>query len=161
MIHPDHLRQLVIRPALEFIGLWSQSAENLLLGTWCVESTVGNRTYLEQDGGPALGGYQMEPPTHQDNWDNFLNFRKQQEPRAKLLPLVPPAGFDEHGRVLDSQLVVNLPYATAQARIRYYRVSDPLPASGNLPALAAYYKAYYNTKHGAGTVFKFMDAYPT
>ena len=53
MIDADHLRREIVAPALRHIGMWSEAAENLLLGTAAVESRMG--TYLRQIGGPALG----------------------------------------------------------------------------------------------------------
>jgi hypothetical protein len=49
------LRQYVIRPTLQRLGLWSLAAENLLLGTAAQESKLGY--YLHQLEGPALGLY--------------------------------------------------------------------------------------------------------
>ena len=58
-------RELIIRPALEAIGLWSQTAENLVLGTAIHES--GNFKYIKQvGGGTALSFYQIEPVTADD-----------------------------------------------------------------------------------------------
>ena len=42
-------------------------------GTAAVESRMG--TYLRQIGGPALGIWQVEPATHLDCWDNWLDYR--------------------------------------------------------------------------------------
>lgn len=44
MTDADHLRREIIAPALRHIGMWSEAAENLLLGTAAVESRMG--TYL-------------------------------------------------------------------------------------------------------------------
>lgn len=160
MISAYDLRSLIIKPALQHIGLWSQAAESLLVGTWFVESSIGGRTHLQQVGGPALGGFQIEPATHQDTYQNFLLYPKQSDLRSAVLHLVPPCGFDAESRVLDSQLIGNLLYAAAIARIKYYRVPQALPSAGDLPGLARYWKGHYNTAAGAGTVHKFIDAYP-
>lgn len=160
MIHADDLRTLIIRPALQHIGLWSQAAENLLVGTWFVESSIGGRTHLKQVGGPAFGGFQIEPPTHQDTYQNFLRYPKQNALRDAVLSLVPPSGFDADGNVLDTQLIGNLLYAAAIARIKYYRAPAALPSAGDLPALARYYKDHYNTAAGKATPMKFIDTYP-
>ena len=46
-------QDMVIAPALDKLGLWSPSAEELVLGTAIVESGL---TYIRQWGdGPALG----------------------------------------------------------------------------------------------------------
>lgn len=65
-----------ISPALQSISsnkfpTWSPAAKELLLGTAIVESDL---QFRKQHGdGPARGLFQMEPVTHNDIWDNFLN----------------------------------------------------------------------------------------
>jgi hypothetical protein len=146
-IDPQHLRQLVIKPACETIGLYSLAAEELLLGTACQESKCG--TFLKQLGkGPALGVWQMEPATYKDLFENFL--RDREPLRAKLHEV---AG---HVTVKAEMMVYNLRYAAAMARIHYYRVKDPLPAAGDIPAQAAYWKKWFNTPKGAGTVEEYL-----
>ena len=55
------LRELVIKPALLEIELWSEAAEELVLGTAIVESRL---SFIKQLGsGPALGFWQIEPDT--------------------------------------------------------------------------------------------------
>ena len=39
-------------------------------------------------------------------------------------------------------------YATAVARLIYWRVPRPLPAASDLDGLAAYWKTHYNTAAG-------------
>lgn len=48
-----------------------------------------------------------------------------------------------------AQLVSNLRYACAMARIRYYRVSAPLPEAKDAAALSGFHKQYYNTFGGS------------
>ena len=73
-IDAEQLRKDIVRPAIEKIGLWSQEAEDLLIGTAAQESHLG--TYLRQLGdGPALGIFQMEPATHNDIHENFLRYK--------------------------------------------------------------------------------------
>jgi len=68
------LRKLVIRPALLEIELWSEAAEELVLGTAIVESRL---SFIKQLGsGPALGLWQIEPDTHRDVYENFLEYRE-------------------------------------------------------------------------------------
>jgi hypothetical protein len=145
-IDTKQLKLFVIVPTLVQIGLYSDSAVNLLLGTCAQESAMG--TYLKQINGPALGIYQMEPNTHADIWDNFLKFNP-----------------DLAGKVLaidsseTSNLITNLAYATALARIQYLRAPAKLPAADDIAGLAAYYKRYYNTPAGKATEQQFIDNY--
>ena len=58
------LPELVIKPALLEIELWSEAAEELVLDTVIVESRL---SFIKQLGsGPALGLWQIEPDTHRD-----------------------------------------------------------------------------------------------
>lgn len=136
----------VIKPTLEKIQLDSPAAVKLLLGTALVES--GELYYLKQLGnGPALGLYQIEPATHDDVWDNFLQFRK--ELRRDVLSFLAPVPEPKE------QLITNLAYSTVMARLVYYRVKAGLPPHDDHRALAGYWKLYYNTPKGKGDPEKF------
>lgn len=142
-----HFRTYVLRPTLEQIQLWSESAELLLLGTALTESD--NLHYLHQLGnGPALGVYQMEPRTHDDIWDNYLNFKKElrREVLAYLAPVPEPR----------QQLITNLAYATVMCRVFYLRKKEALPKADDIRGLANYWKTHYNTYLGAGKPDKFV-----
>ncbi len=143
-------RREVIRPVLAHLGVGAEAgAEVLLLGTALHESG-GLRWLRQRGGGPARGLYQMEPATHDDLWANWLAHRPELAARlAALMTRQPP----------HAQLVTNLGYATAMARIHYLRVPAALPPAGEPAALARYWKAYYNTPSGAGTVEAFLDAF--
>ena len=146
MITPSHLREHVIRPVLTPIGLWSQAAEDLLVGTAAVESRMG--TFLVQvGGGPAKGIYQMEPNTHSDIWENWLRYRPKDE--WQITQRLAPYLWDSVAhRPSHHALVVDLAYATIMARLHYRRAPDPLPVAGDLMAMAAYHKKFYNTSQG-------------
>lgn len=149
-MNADHLRMYVIRPVLKDVDLWSQEAENLLLGTAAQESHMGQ--YLRQvGGGPAKGIYQMEPATHDDIWENYLAYKPQLAANVHRYL----AGF----RPSTDQLVWNLGYATLMCRAHYFRVSDPLPVASDVEGLAAYWKQHYNTFRGAGTEREFIENY--
>jgi hypothetical protein len=135
--------------------MWSESAENLLLGTAAQESLMG--TYLVQlGGGPALGIYQMEPATEKDCWDNFILHRNE----LRLI-MNDISTNTTNGELFESELTWNLVYATAMARIKYYRDPEPLPAADDIPGLAAYWKRVFNTNLGKGTEAEFIDNYHT
>ena len=136
------LRELVIKPACEAIGLWSVAAEELLLGTACQESKCGQ--YLHQLGnGPALGIFQMEPATYRDHWTNFLRYRS--EMAGKLIAMC------GHVAPAPEEMIWNLLFAAAMCRVHYYRVKAPLPKAGDLAAQAEYWKRHFNSALGAGT----------
>lgn len=141
-LDPQQFRLQIVRPTLERIGLHSQAAENLILGTALQESRL---KYLRQLGtGPALGVMQMEPATY---WDIQHNYLKYQTALA-----IKVHGLTSSDDLAVTELVGNLPYAVAMARVHYRRVSAALPAAIDGRGLAAYWKQYYNTPAGAGTV---------
>ncbi|MDX1428656.1 MAG: hypothetical protein R3282_00145, partial [Rhodothermales bacterium] len=74
--HADARRLLIdaIRPALAALEKKGRASEELLLGTAIQESLLEFRRQL--GGGPARGLFQMEPATHDDCWENYLNFRR-------------------------------------------------------------------------------------
>lgn len=154
MLDVEHFRAEIVRPVLQHLAAWrpgmdAPAAENLLIGTAVQESRL---TWLRQlGGGPGLGVMQMEPATHADIWTNFINFD------SDLVDVM--HGFTAPWPALDQQLVGNLPYAVAMARVHYYRVAAPLPDPADVDGLAAYWKRYYNTPAGGGTPAQFVENY--
>lgn len=150
MIDKTQLRENIITPVLLRMDLYNVAAVNLLMGTCAQESKLG--TYLKQLGsGPALGIFQMEPATYKDIWDNFLKYKP--ELAEKVLEFKATEKEDEW------EMVGNLYFAAAMARVHYRRVKAPLPAANDIPALARYWKVYYNTPLGKGTEAEFIANY--
>jgi hypothetical protein len=146
-VSPQAFAQTVIRPALIRIELWSPAAEQLLLGTAICESE-GFR-FRKQRIGPALGIFQMEPYTHNDIWKTYLSYRPALAKEVTSLLSRPNADkLDE--------LEFNDKYAAAMARIKYARSNAPLPPLNNITAMAAYWKQYYNSVLGKGTIKQFI-----
>lgn len=137
-INPAQLREYVVRPVLKSLGLYSEAAEELLMLTAATESLCGE--HLHQVKGPAMGVWQMEPATHNDIHGNYLKYRNELAGKVAKYGSVP------------THMVGNLNYACAMARVHYLRVAEPLPAASDVRALASYWKKYYNTVAGAGTV---------
>jgi hypothetical protein len=147
MITPLQFLTFIIRPVLQDLGLASPAAERLLLGTAAIESDCG--TYLSQyPAGPGLGIFQMELATIHDLYTNFLAYRPQYRSLADRWK----------GATVARSLAVigNLHYATALARLQYYRVPAPLPDADDLEGLGAYYKQYWNTEKGKATAAQFV-----
>jgi len=154
-ISPNQLRGLV-KETLQEVELYSKSAEELLMLTAAVESNLGE--YIEQVKGPALGIFQMEPATHNDIMDRWLEYapKKVRDNVAKFLDkYMGNISSDEDEDVMQ----YNLKYAILLARLRYYLVPHALPPHDDIEALAAYWKQYYNTKYGKGTVAKAVEKY--
>lgn len=144
------LRELIVKPALEEVGLHSDAAEDLVMGTAAQESHL---MYVKQlGGGPALSLFQIEPATYNDYWENYLAYQ------ADLVTEIRAAcGFE--GTPEPTRLVWDLKFASIMCRVHYRRISSPLPMHGDLPGYAAYWKKYYNTIHGAGTEEEFIENY--
>ena len=147
MIDPRQLLTYVVTPVLGTLSLPSDVPDNtaaaqLLMGTAMQESEL---TWVHQISGPAIGLWQMEPATHDDMWTNFIP-----KPIGQALDYLCPRA--------DARLMAgNLYYACAMARLFYYRIPEPLPKAGNIEAQAAYWKQYYNTPKGAGTVTQYKQ----
>lgn len=148
MIDPIHLLKYIIRPVLTDLDLWSIESEQLILGTACQESKCG--LYLKQLGnGPALGIYQMEPATHDDLFENFLKYKPNLREKVWL--------YVDKKRQMASEMLGNLYYATAMCRVHYLRVPELIPSG--LREQAKYWKKYYNTELGAGTVDEYIKSW--
>lgn len=163
MLDPEQLRIFVVRPTLEALDLWSQAAENLVIGTAAQESHL---TYIDQKEpagrrpqiGPGLGLWQMEAATHDDIWRNWLTARPAIGKRVLEVACVwtrAAALFSVDPGVL----VYNLRYGAAMCRIHYRRRPEPLPAADDVAGLADYWKRHYNTSAGAGRIEQFTANY--
>lgn len=152
-IYVPHLRDCIIAPALKEIALYSKSAVSLLLGTAAKESNCGY--YLKQlEGGPAAGIYQMEPTTFHSIIDDYLMYRPLLS--GKVCKAV---GVTDLGQLKFERLIYDLKLATIMCRLRYSWIPEELPKHDDIPGLAAYWKKYYNTKDGSGTITEFIENY--
>lgn len=147
---PREFLEQIIRPTLQEIGAHSTAAERLLLGTAAAESLLKYRRQMGN--GPARGLFQMEPPTHDDIYENFLDYPGRAVLRSKITSLLSSPNAD---RI--KELESNDRYAAAMSRMVYFRRREPLPGADDLDGQAAYWKKYYNTALGAGTVQGYKD----
>lgn len=143
-------RNTIITPAIQAINLYSEAASELLLGTALAESRLVWR--LQMNNGPARGLFQMEMATHDDIWNNYLKYRSQLANAIKHLKSSPNANPED-------ELENNDLYAAAMARVHYKRTPSALPGAGDIDGMAAYWKQYYNTPLGAGTVSKYVEVW--
>lgn len=140
MINENQLRELIIKPALSLINMYSTDAEELLVFTCAAESLGGY--YLHQVKGPALGIFQMEPATYTDIWQNFiLN-------NPKILQMI-ALNFEAPKIPSTDRVVYDLRFAALMARLHYRRVKAPIPPASDVELIWEYYKKYYNTELGA------------
>jgi hypothetical protein len=138
----------IIKWTLKHLNLDSEDARSLIYRTGMAES--GYKTLQQYGGGPALGFFQMEPNTALDIWNNYVMYRPKY--RDKLYSL----GFDDG--TLEFCLLSNIGLQAAFCRLHYRRVPSALPGASNLDGQAKYWKMYYNTNKGKGTIKHFIGA---
>lgn len=146
-MNPAQVREYVVRPALQRVGLWTPAAEQLVFGTGLVESEYKWLDQTTPGPGPAYGPWQMEERTHDDIWANYLAYQTDLNDA-----LVRMAGFGIVTKPPVIALHGNLFYGAAMCRVYYRRVKAALPAAGDAAGMAAYWKVHYNTAQGAGTI---------
>lgn len=118
---------------------------NMIIETACVESCCGN--YIKQINGPACGIFQIEPKTARDIYTNFIVYR--------------PEYIEYYDRLyinylsLEQNLTYNLAFQIFMCRIFYLRIKDPIPVTRE--SRAEYWKKYYNTKLGKGSISGYLD----
>jgi len=157
MLNVKQFKSLVLDPTLKEAELYSSDASDLILGTLLAES---NLEHIKQiGGGPAVGLLQMEPATFDDIFYRYLNRTDKKE----LKHIVDMFLIPEHPSYTITrpfyQLITNLPFAVLMARIRYLMVPAPIPKT--IEGQAAYWKQYYNTEEGAGTIEKYLRNWTT
>lgn len=156
MLDVKSLREIV-RTVLQLMdmlthgaGFWTQSAEELVLGTIAKESLL--LTWDRQIGGPAVGACQMEPATESDMWDTWLLPRRSDLVRMIRI-LCGAKGPDPE------RLRLDIIYNIIMCRLRYYRVPEPLPDAHDVDGLAVYWKKFFNTHKGKGRPEQFVESY--
>jgi hypothetical protein len=138
-IHTNDLREVIIRPTLTVLGEWSQSAENLLLGTAAQESQLGFRLRGESEAG--LGLYRISARTHTQIWDRFLI--NDPDLASTLRGLASQQQFLKNPHC---ELIVNLSYATGVAWMIYKRHGLILPNNPSVCELARSWASCYCTR---------------
>jgi hypothetical protein len=138
----------IIKETLDHMNLYSEDALEMIYRTGKAES--GYRTLQQYGGGPALGFFQMEPATYRDIWENYVMYREKY--RNKLYSL----GFDDSK--MDYCLMSNIGIQVAMCRLHYRRVPSALPKAEDLEGQAKYWKEFYNSHLGKGTIEHFMEA---
>ena len=151
----SEIKHQIIAPTLKEIGLYSDTALDLVTGTGLVES--GFRVTVQSGGGPALGWFQMEPATYHDIWENYLRYRT--ELGQKILQLI--SGNQKYSSLSPGKQTSSAPpsldltnnpaFSAAMCRVKYLRSPLPLPKNTAFN-LCQYWKQVYNTPLGKGQV---------
>lgn len=108
----EHLREQVIRPTLQYLGAWSDSAETFLLKAATSAPDLGLFA-ARKDG---LGLYHITAAQHRDIWDRYLAFKP--EIASRVRGLASQRAFLSNP---DNELTTNLSYCTAIAWLLYQR----------------------------------------
>lgn len=147
-MNKDEWRRLMI-VTLKETGLHSTDAVELIMGTFAQES---NFKYTRQlGGGPALGYGQMEPATFNDIVMKYL--RHKPDLMGKIMKACGIVTFEP------AQLLDNKKLMISMTRVHYLRRPEPLPSSQDIEAMGKYWKKWYNTPLGKGTVEEFVENY--
>lgn len=158
-MNPEQLKKY-IESVLEEVpreGFASQISVYLLLLTSATESNCGE--YIRQTNGPAMGIFQNEPDTEKLVWkwalenDTYLFKKLMSSCTGKIFG--------------GSDLAGNLRYQILLSRINYWAWPQSLPDVKTPPdddgirKLAEYWKKYWNTEKGKGTIPKAIEDYCT
>lgn len=108
----EQLREQVIRPALEYLGMWSAGGEDTLLQALQEAPELG----LFSPRPEGLGLFRITPAQHRDIWDRYLAFNPDLASRVRGLA-------SQHAFLAnpDRELQTNLGYCTAIAWLLYQR----------------------------------------
>ena len=137
----------VLLDTLEFFGMIATSiVVNMIIETACVESNCGE--YIKQLKGPACSIFQIEPRTAKDIIQNYIVKNKLRLQNFNRLY--------NSNLTLEQNLCTNLMFAIFMCRCFYLRIKEPIPSTVELRA--KYWKKYYNTEKGKGTVEKYIKA---
>ena len=156
---PEQVQQYrsLIKRVITKMGMYSNEAEDLILGTGLYESRY---RYIRQIGsGIAKSFWQVEVATAQDNINSYLKFRKSKSRMCASAALVsvqyvsPGIKDEEVGDMLEA----NIAYGIMHARLKYWRVPKKVPT--DLEGQAHYYKKYYNSSAGKAKEEEYIKLY--
>jgi hypothetical protein len=147
------IRQLITE-TLQYLAPeipFSSDAVELLLLTAAQETQLGR--WIKQIKGPARGIFQMEPATER----HVIEWMEKKHPSlaAKVMALNVKADDNLPGG--DRDMIFNLAYQAAMARVNYLRFPGEIPADRADQAI--YYKQYWNTPAGKATAAEALIAY--
>ena len=146
----DSIRDIIedVLDGLEDAGIKkTKEASNLVFETGMAES--GYRA-LEGygSGNPAVSFWQIEPATIRDMWENYISYRKP------LIEATYKLGLIEEKK--EFSIFSNIALASAFCRIHYRRQPGAIPKT--MEGRAKYWKKFYNTELGRGTIKHYVEA---
>ena len=108
---------------------------------------------LRQYKGPAIGFWQVELATAKDTMVNYVNYRPEIKKSLESIGLI-----WNNDKEIEFSLLSNISVQAAFCRLHYRRVPSALPGNNDLKSQGEYWKKYYNSHLGKGTVKHFMEA---
>lgn len=144
----NQLRSFITRTLRKIPKFYSAQAIELLMMTAAAESDLGYFLFTQNGGGPARGIWQVELETMRDNYGSFLYFRDRLKEDIRVACYV--SKYDEEA------LEYNIAFNLFMARLKYYRVPEPLPT--DVQEMAEWHVKYYNGG-GAATVENTLAKY--
>ena len=124
----EHLRDHVIRPTLEYMGVWTPDREAFLLNATTSAPDVG----LFAANSEGLGLFNITAAQHRDLWDRYLAFNPDLASRVRGLASQRAFLSDP-----DSELQTNLSYCTAIAWLMQHRAGGIAQSQADETALAS------------------------
>ncbi|OUS31645.1 hypothetical protein A9Q99_03490 [Gammaproteobacteria bacterium 45_16_T64] len=149
-ISARELQRHIVQPTLAHMGINSESAINLMMGTAAIQSSFG--AHLMQNSG--LGLYCMTQRVHCDIWDNYLAFNEDLASDIRGL-----ASQHEFLREPHSELIGNFPYATAIAWLVYQQADVQLPDSEDTEGLARCWANCFVGRKDEISIARFIESY--
>jgi len=153
-MNKNHVREL-IKESLLSVKMHDENIEELLMLTCAVESDMG-QNIKQLNGGPAVGLFQMEPATHNDTMDRWLNLKRNESLKGLINYYL---DWNCGALISYDTMRWNMKYAIIVARLKYKMIKEPIPKKEDVVGLAKYWKKYWNTELGDGTVEKAIEKY--
>jgi hypothetical protein len=144
MLDKQQCREWIIRKPLQDAGLYSQSAENLLMGIMGVETHWYSYCVQEGPHPAGFGAFQFQEQTYEDVWAYCVH--------TGLAPkLLAASGMTPSIVMPDiSILIYNLRFSALMCRMFFARFKECLPEPDDYEGMAHLHKKLYNTS-GGGT----------
>lgn len=153
LIQPQGLRAAVIRPTLHYLGIDSDDAEKLLLGTLlCLASLPPSRHPSS-----GIGPFAISGELHTRLWDDHLAHQPDQASLLRGLASQRCFLRDPH-----AELGFNLAYATAMAWLIYETQGVRLGTGASIGTLARIWQLAYPHRNGRASDFvkAWMQSHP-
>ena len=142
------LKSCVIKPTLEYFGVWTDATETLLIATAATESDLGYHLQSNMEHGYGL--FNITAEEHNSVWDDYLALKPDLASKVRGL-----AGQRSFLNNPHQELSTNLAYATAIAWFMYEQSGEVVPAKNDVIRMAEYWCRYFhpNREHHDKTKF--------